>query len=149
MNAAESFFDTNVLLYTVSADALKADRAEALLEHGGVISAQVLNEFAAVASRKLRMRWTEITDALDTVRMLCRVESLSTQTHDRAIDLAERYELPIYDACIAASALLAGCKTLYSEDFQDGQVLDKTLVIRNPFAVQTQRPAVPRKPRRR
>jgi len=46
MSAAESFFDTNVLLYLLSKDAAKADLAEALLATGGVVSVQVLNEFA-------------------------------------------------------------------------------------------------------
>ncbi len=50
MNAGKAFFDTNILLYLLSGDTEKADRAEALLMKGGVISVQVLNEFAAVAS---------------------------------------------------------------------------------------------------
>ena len=52
MSAADSFFDTNVLLYLLSKDAAKADLAEALLATGGVVSVQVLNEFASVATRK-------------------------------------------------------------------------------------------------
>ena len=53
MKAAERFFDTNILLYLLSADQDKADRAEAALTAGGSVSVQVLNEFASVASRKL------------------------------------------------------------------------------------------------
>jgi predicted nucleic acid-binding protein len=34
---------------------------------------------------------------------------------------------------IVASALVAGCKTLYSEDLKHNQVIDKTLKIVNPF----------------
>ena len=44
-----------VVLYRLSADAAKADRAEELLAIGGTISVQVLNQFVVVASRKLRM----------------------------------------------------------------------------------------------
>ena len=55
MSSADSFFDTNVLLYLLSKDAAKADLAEALLATGGVVSVQVLNEFASVATRKLAM----------------------------------------------------------------------------------------------
>ncbi len=47
--SAEQFFDTNVVLYLLSGDRAKADRAETLLAKGGTISVQVLNEFAAVA----------------------------------------------------------------------------------------------------
>ena len=48
--------------------------------------------------------------------------------------LAERYGLSIYDSMIAASALEAGCDTLWSEDMQDGMVLDGQVRIVNPFA---------------
>jgi predicted nucleic acid-binding protein len=56
MPDTETFFDTNVLLYLLSEDAAKADRAEELIANGGVISVQVLNEFAVVASRKVMGR---------------------------------------------------------------------------------------------
>jgi predicted nucleic acid-binding protein len=130
---AETFFDTNVLLYLLSADNARADRAEELLANGGVISVQVLNEFAAVGSRKLGMSWSEITEALDPVRAICEIEPVTVATHDRAIEIAGRYGYSIYDATIVASAIVAGCKTLYSEDLQNGQIVDKHLTIRNPF----------------
>lgn len=133
MPAADTFFDTNILLYLLSADTGKADRSEELLANGGVISVQVLNEFAAVAARKLGMSWREISEALDPIRAICEIEPVTVETHDRAIETAERYGYSIYDATIVASALGAGCKTLYSEDLQDGQVINKLLTIRNPF----------------
>ena len=64
MSKADSFFDTNVLLYLLSTDGARADRAEALLASGGTISVQVLNEFASVASRKLAMSISEIREIL-------------------------------------------------------------------------------------
>jgi predicted nucleic acid-binding protein len=133
MNEAEVFFDTNVVLYLLSADAVKADRAEELLATGGMISVQVLNEFASVASRKLRLSWPEIRDVLAPIRVICPVVPLSVDTHDRALLLVERYGLSLYDALIVAAALLAGCKTLYSEDMQHGQVIERQLTISNPF----------------
>ena len=73
MGAADVFFDTNVLLYLMSADAVRADRAEALVADGGVISVQVLNEFASVALRKLDIRLAEIREILSTIRVVCTV----------------------------------------------------------------------------
>jgi predicted nucleic acid-binding protein len=134
MSAGEDFFDTNVVLYLLSADTAKADRAEELLALGGTISVQVLNEFSAVASRRLRMSWTEIREVLAQVRAVCAVEPLTLETHERALRIAERYRLSIYDALIVAAALLAKCQTLHSEDMQDGQVVERQLTIRNPFA---------------
>ena len=133
MTAAEHFFDTNVVLYLLSADEVKANRAEALLARGGVLSVQVLNECVAVASRKLRMPWNEIGDVLSQVRAVCSVVPVTIETHDGAMRIAHRYRLSISDALIVSAALGSGCRTLYSEDLQDGQVIDRQLTIRNPF----------------
>jgi len=134
MPAAEVFLDTNILLYLLSDEATKADRAEALISQGGVISVQVLNEFTAVATRKLSMSVPEVREFLSTARAVCEVVPLSTETHDIALDLAERYHLSIFDALIVAAAVLAKCRTLYSEDMQHGQKIEG-LTIRNPFLV--------------
>ncbi len=133
MSAAEVFFDTNVVLYLLSEGAGKADRAEELLASGGRISVQVLNEFATVASRKLSMGWPEIGEILAQVRAVCPVDPLSIETHERGLAIAARYRLGVYDAMIVASALLAGCKELYSEDLQHGQIFERQLTVRNPF----------------
>ena len=133
MSAGSAFFDTNILLYLVSGDLAKANRAEALIAAGGVISVQVLNEFVSVASRKLAMSLPEIREVLSAIRAICAVEPLSIQTHDLGVDLAERFRLSFYDALIVAAAVLAKCDTLYSEDMQDGQRIEK-VTIRNPFA---------------
>jgi len=133
MNEAESFFDTNVLLYLLSKDSAKADRAEALLAAGGVINVQVLNEFVSVASRKLAMPIPEIREILSTIRTVCIVNPLDIETHELGLDLAERYGFSIYDGLIVAAALHARCTVLYTEDLQQGQVINQ-MVIRNPFA---------------
>jgi predicted nucleic acid-binding protein len=133
MSAAEPFFDTNVLLYLLSANAAKADRAETLLADGGTISVQVLNEFASVALRKLEMPVAELREVLEPVRNICQVEPVTEDTHDRALALVERYRFSFYDALLVAAALRAGCVRLYSEDLQHGQLIDRQLRILNPF----------------
>lgn len=130
---AERFFDTNVLLYLLSADATKADRVEETLAAGATISVQVLNEFAAIALRKLGMTVAEVRDALDPIIAICKVLPITVETHKRGLQIAERYRFAVYDALIIAAALDAGCSTLYTEDLQDGQVIDDVLTIRNPF----------------
>lgn len=131
--SAEQFFDTNVILYLLSSDRAKADRAEAVLAQGGTISIQVLNEFAAVASRKLKMTYAEIGDILATVRAVCRVVPVTEEMHDRALGLADRYRFAFHDAVIVAASLLEGCAVLVTEDMQDGQKIEGQLTIRNPF----------------
>jgi predicted nucleic acid-binding protein len=133
MSAAERFFDTNVILYLLSGDDARADRAEKALSAGGVVSVQVLNEFASVASRKLKMSIAEIREVLATIRAVCTIVPISEETHDVGLQVAERYGLSVFDAMIVAAALLAGCKTVMSEDMQDGQFFEDRLQVRNPF----------------
>ncbi len=130
-----SFFDTNVLLYIASADTAKADRAEAAIAAGGAISVQVLNELANVARRKMRMSWADTHAFLSMLRALLTVHPLTIETHETGLELAERYGFSTYDAMIVASALQAGCDTLWSEDMQDGMAVDAGLHIVNPFRV--------------
>jgi predicted nucleic acid-binding protein len=131
---APPFLDTNVLLYVLSADASKADRAETLLEKGATISVQVLNEFASVARRKPGMSWDEIKDVLSLIRQQCRVRDLTVTVHDQALTVAQRYQLAWYDALIVSAALDAHCSELYSEDMHAGLKVNGVLTIRNPFA---------------
>ena len=133
MSATESFFDTNVLLYLLSADSSKAARSEALLADGGTISVQVLNEIASVASRKLGMSLQEIREVLGIVRAVCHITPISEAVHDRGLTICERYKYSIYDSMIIAAALLAECAVLFSEDLHDGQIIDSQLTIRDPF----------------
>ncbi len=134
MNAAKAFIDSNVVLYLFSADSGKADRAESVIASDAIISVQVLNEVANVLRRKSGMSWKQTSEALRLIRELCSTVPLTIETHDQGRRIAERYGHSVYDAMIVASALLAGCKTLYSEDMQDGLVIDQQLRILNPFS---------------
>ena len=131
MSAGKPLFDTNVLLYLISAEA-KAEKAETLLEAGGVVSVQVLNEFASVASRKFKMAWPDVREALATIRAGCEVIPLTVEIHESGLAITEKYGFSFYDSLILAAAVQAKCRTVYSEDMQDGQVL-QGVTIQNPF----------------
>ena len=133
MSAAKYFIDTNVLLYLLSGETEKANRAEAVIQTGGTISVQVLNEFASVASRKLKMAMPEIREILDSLRTICPVVPLTEATHVTGLELAEQHSLSIYDAMIVSAAMFAGCTVLWSEDMQHGYRINQALVIQNPF----------------
>jgi predicted nucleic acid-binding protein len=128
------FFDTNVLIYGMGTKDPRARRAEQLLFEGGVVSVQVLNEFTDVASRKVRMSWDDVKQALRIIQLFCpNPVPITMDTHERALVIAERHDIRIYDALILASSLATNCTTLYTEDLQDGQVIEGRLTIRNPF----------------
>ena len=132
--SGKAFFDTNILVYVVGQKDKRTDKAEALLAGGGIISVQVLNELANVSRKKLRMSWEEIDEALAAVRVLCPSPlPLTIDTHDAGRRIAAKYGYTMFGGLIAASALDAECDTLYSEDLQDGQVIEGRLTIRNPF----------------
>ena len=129
----DNFFDTNVLVYIASGDPAKADRAEAIIGNGGVISVQVLNELTNVARRKMLLSWPEIRSFLSVLRSLLTVQPITVETHETGLAIAERYNLSTYDAMIVASALHADCKTLWSEDMQHGMEFGEGPRIVNPF----------------
>jgi predicted nucleic acid-binding protein len=130
---ASGFLDSNVLVYAFTTDK-RASVAQDLLQTRPSISVQGLNEFANVARRKLSMDWQEVRDAIAALRLLCpTVLPIDLVTHDEALRIAERYGCSMFDALVVASALGAGCETLWSEDMQDGMVVDGRLRIANPF----------------
>jgi predicted nucleic acid-binding protein len=126
------FFDTNILVYAQQ-DGAKAETARALLARGGNLSVQVLNEFAAVASRKLGRNWDDIGAAIeDALALVDPPWPLTAALHEAARILARDHGFAFYDALIVAAALEAGCDTLLSEDMQNGRVLGDLTIV-NPF----------------
>jgi predicted nucleic acid-binding protein len=127
------FFDTNVVVYAFTPSGAFTQKAESLLLGGGVVSVQVLNEASAVGLSKFKMSWAQVRQLVDDVLLFCpNAQPLTEQTHREAMRISERYGYSLWDDLILASALEAGCTTLYSEDMQHGQIIDG-LRIENPF----------------
>ena len=115
MKGDKAFFDTNVLIYAFAKDDPRTEAAETLLDKGGAVGVQVLNEFVAVAVGKLVMPWDEVLEALSAIRVLCPSPvPLTMETHDAALGIVGRYGYHIYDSLVIAAALEASCSTLYS-----------------------------------
>jgi predicted nucleic acid-binding protein len=130
---AKPFLDTNVIVYAFSSNDPRSKRAEALLEGGGVVSVQVLNEFVNVSRRKQGRGWDEVHEALGVLKILLDPpQPLTVELHEAAVDIARDRGFSIYDSLIIAAALRAGCSILYSEDLHHGQSIEQ-LTIRNPF----------------
>jgi predicted nucleic acid-binding protein len=130
----DAFFDTNVVLYLTDGRDSKRLISRDLIQSGGVVSAQVLNEITrTLRQQKFGYDWDRIGIFLAGIRAKCDVVSLTVESHERALSYAKRYQVGIFDANILAAAVIAGCTTLYSEDMHNGLVIDG-LTIRNPFA---------------
>ena len=126
------FWDTNAFVYAFIAGP-KQQIARRRLATGGVISVQVLNEFASVMTRKMQQPWQDVERFLSVIRVRFRSAApLTLETHAAAVALARDHSLAFYDALILAAAIEAGCETLYSEDFQHGRRFGDCMIL-NPF----------------
>ncbi len=128
-----AFIDTNLLVYA-QGEGVKSEIARQVILEGGVISVQVLNEFANVLRRKFKLSWEETVAALEDVRIaLDDVRPIALQTHTAAVALARDHGFNFNDALIVASALEAECDQLITEDMQAGRRI-AGLAIVNPFS---------------
>ena len=128
-----AFFDTNILVYAFANEESKRKIAQKTLVSGGVISVQVLNEFANVLRKKQRLEWESVQAALIVVEGWFQTAlPLTIETHRAALALARGHTIAFYDALIVSAALEAGCDTLYSEDLQHGRRFGGCVIV-NPF----------------
>lgn len=126
------FFDTNILVYAQESSQ-KGDTARALLAGGGILSVQVLNEFASVSARRQGRSWPEIDEAItDILAVVSAPVPITLAIHEEARRLASTQNFAFYDALIVAAAIETGCDMLHSEDLQHGRSIGG-LVILNPF----------------
>jgi predicted nucleic acid-binding protein len=138
------FFDTNVLYYanidpTNNEEKKKHDTASHLIDESVKtrypwISVQVLEEFINNAQKKAKKSIDEVGIMLDNFWNKFSKISLTPELTKDAVRIAKEYKFSIWDCFIIAAALYADCEILYSEDLQNGQIIDGTLKIVNPFA---------------
>lgn len=129
------FLDTNVLIYCYSSsEPAKKQKAVEVsnIEHA-IISTQVLKEFSNTLSKKFRIDWAIIERAINELTNNFNIYINSPQTIQNACSIASKYGFSFYDSLIVESALDSGCNTLYSEDLQHYQLIEKKLRIINPF----------------
>jgi len=127
------FSDTNIVLYTIGQDAQKAKIARELMSLCPLVSAQVINESISVCLRKFGFTKERAYSFADSIMSFVDVLPVDEITIRKSSEIAIRYQLSNWDALIVAAALLANCDTLYSEDFQHGQVFETRLTVVNPF----------------
>lgn len=128
------FVDTNVVAYAFGEDAAKKAKARSLLANHPTISTQVVNEFLNVCRVKLKIGVATRHRLAEELMAGCDVVTVNPAVVQKAMDIEAQYNLNFWDCLIIATAYLAGCDTLYSEDIQDGQVFEERLTVINPFS---------------
>ena len=133
--SARAFLDTNVLIYAVSNEASKRERAETLLLdlEETVISTQVVGEFVSVCLKKHLLETDAVAEVISGFMESFDLVPVEATTLRDALGLHARYGYGWWDSLILASALEAGCDVLYTEDLQADQRIDDRLRITNPF----------------
>ena len=100
-----------------------------------LISTQVVNEVCFNLIRKAGFNHSQIQLLVEELEINCEILPVSLETLQSAVKLRAQYLLSFWDSLIVASAVLGGASILYSEDMQDGLILENTLQILNSFRV--------------
>ena len=126
--------DSNILIYNHSLD-YESRRfiARDFFNVKPVVSSQVISEYLNVMRKKFKMQKNDLLDLCSLWLEKCFVQPVLFSTVKLAQTLVACYNLQIFDGIIVAAALEADCDILYSEDMQDGLIVNKTLRIVNPF----------------
>ncbi len=129
------FFDTNVLVYCYTqTEPNKKLVAMGLAQSPDAwVSTQVLQELSNTLRKKFGKDWAEIMLTVEEVRQNFEIFVNQPETLQDAIRIADLYGYSFYDSLILSSSLSVGCSILYSEDMQNGQMIDGVLKIINPF----------------
>ncbi|HEY3876680.1 MAG TPA: PIN domain-containing protein [Candidatus Kapabacteria bacterium] len=131
------FLDSNIWLYVLGTktDNEKHRIADRLIELPNIrISVQVIGEICNALLRKTIITESRIQETIEELYDQFQPWYLRSRNQMvSASKLRERYNFSHWDSFIVLAALESNCSTLYSEDMQDGLVIDGTLTIRNPF----------------
>ncbi len=132
------FLDTNVLVYAYDASnpakqRIAQDLVRKALAGEILISSQVLAEFATTLLHKLSPAVSpkdliELLDALEPIKVV----TTDAETVRKAVEAHASYGLRFYDGMIVAAAQRAGCRRIWSEDFNPGQKYFG-MTVTNPF----------------
>jgi predicted nucleic acid-binding protein len=131
--SARVFLDTNILLYIYSeSEPIKSAICQTAINNNNCYtSTQALNELSNVCLRKWNMNRSNIENAIDEISSACQVTHITENTIKKALFLHEKYKYSYYDCLMLAAAIESNCEMIFSEDMQNGQIVENTLTIKN------------------
>lgn len=135
-NLSGYFLDSNIWIYALAdgQDKRKQEVAAQLIRTTSVVaSTQVINEVCINLIRKSDFTEEQVRELVTAFYQGSQVIPFDMEILTQASSLRERYALSFWDSLIVSSALYAGLSTLYSEDMQNGLIVNGQLKILNPF----------------
>ncbi len=130
------FFDTNIWIYLYSKDIQKKQITKQLLSDefsNLIVSTQILNELINVLTNKLKLKTKEeVQQIVNEIIQNFAVKLITEETIKKAMEISIHYQYRYFDSLMVASALQQKCKIFYTEDLNDGQVIENMKII-NPF----------------
>jgi len=126
--------DSNILIYNHSLDhENKRLIARDFFKENPIVSSQAISEYLNVMRRNFKMQKQELMHLCSLWLEKCSIQPVVLSTIKLAQNLISKYDFQIFDGIIISAALEANCSILYSEDMQNGQIVENTLKIVNPF----------------
>lgn len=130
---ANFFVDSNIVLYAFDNATFKNEIVFDLIKKRPIISTQVIMESVNICIKRFKLSkevaYQNGINLIDT----CALKSIDETTILSAFKISVRYQFSHWDSLIISSALQNSCSILFSEDLQDGQIIEKKLTIINPF----------------
>ena len=130
------FIDSNILIYAVAKNSPKCALSRKLLldiVKKAVVSSQIINEFINVCIKKKIMPLTYTFKYAEEFMEIFNFALIGKKDIKLAMSIKEKYGYSYWDSLVVASALNNSCSILYTEDLQDGQIIENKLKIVNPF----------------
>jgi predicted nucleic acid-binding protein len=133
IEAKPTFLDSNILVYLMDKDLVKREIVLAFVSKKYIISTQVVAENVNACMRSLKLSKEKSYNHGIELLEKFNVVLLNPSTFHSAFKISNKYQLSWWDSLIVSSALENNCEILYSEDMQDGLVIESKLTIINPF----------------
>ena len=133
------FFDTNVLIYVVDDRNPEKQKiavdiiTKSLNNENGIISTQSLQEFYSATTRKQLCTSSQAKEYARNFSESFNVHQVDLEIIFKAIDISIKNKISFWDSLIVSAAEESGCVIVYSEDLNDGQIINGVRVV-NPFA---------------
>jgi predicted nucleic acid-binding protein len=134
MTELKVFIDSNIIVYLVdNRSKEKTKKAQDFLSPDFFISTQVIAENLNVCLKKLHLNKETTFDFARRILNRFRILQITEATLLKSFEISIKYQLSSWDSIIIATAILNNCSIIYSEDMQDGLIVENSVTIINPF----------------